>query len=184
VKSRFRFWQKHRLTEFSVSVNRNVPNKTWYPLYGFFMTVRKTGLPRDAPWDISKTKTTSSPESGRQQLASNNGLVVFRQAVCSCLSSGGGSEKTLGPTPPKARELETVICELCLRCLPLRQLPVPASSTDPLVTFVLPDSTESCRCPAEENSGGVFFWLKLGFYGFNSLSIYANILLIFWFYQL
>jgi len=26
VKSRFRFWQKHRLTEFSVSVNRNIPN--------------------------------------------------------------------------------------------------------------------------------------------------------------
>jgi len=33
VKSRFRFWQKHRLTEFSVSVsvNRNIPiNHNWH----------------------------------------------------------------------------------------------------------------------------------------------------------
>jgi len=30
VKSRFRFWQKHRLTEFSVSVNRNIPSRKWH----------------------------------------------------------------------------------------------------------------------------------------------------------
>jgi len=46
--SRFRFWQKHRLTEFSVSVNRNIPSELYIKHATGLVAAAKSGAGRDA----------------------------------------------------------------------------------------------------------------------------------------
>lgn len=73
---------------------------------------------------------------------SANGLATFKNAAK--LSLDGGETNSL------AKELDSAVCSVCLRCLPPKKLPL--EKIEHPLPFSLPDD-ETCRRPAEDNSG-------------------------------